>query len=320
MPTGNRLVGRIRAYGRARVDITLNARDEADWQRRWHEPLNDFPFELGQAAFEYAVEDFPAEVGFFIDILGFSTTAFSPSFAQFSSPDGNFRFAVSACQPDQSGTSPDTLRIQFVIQDFNQTIQELESRGVVFDPSPEAVQRSPVSNHARFRTPHGITIDLISEGEEPPESSAEGEYAQAEDDYQTLDAPEAGLEAGEYDSQIQLVMTSDHADAEALPDNQPEAHSSNQPNLPRQNPPALNDFSVSARRNDHRHPPRSNPWSSAIETKPERSHLKVGRSTAIQHLPDRESSSPGSQLEKDQSAKHEVEITYSDLDEYDSEG
>ena len=75
---------RIRAYGKARIDVTLRATDEKEWQSMWRNPLNPFPFTWADDwafCFEYQVDDFPAEVGFFIDILGFEVRAFSPSYA-----------------------------------------------------------------------------------------------------------------------------------------------------------------------------------------------------------------------------------------------
>ena len=63
---------RFRAYGKARIDIAKRAETRDDWDQLWKKPTNPFPFSWGSSwkqCIEYKVADFPAEVGFFIDIL-----------------------------------------------------------------------------------------------------------------------------------------------------------------------------------------------------------------------------------------------------------
>ena len=99
MATDIRSQPRVRAYGNSRIEITKRAQDEHEWQNLWREPLNPFPFKWGRTwkhCIEYHVEDFASEAGFFIDILGLQVSAFSPTYAQFTSPDQEFTFAVTA--------------------------------------------------------------------------------------------------------------------------------------------------------------------------------------------------------------------------------
>jgi len=108
---------------------------------------------------EYRVDDFAAEIGFLIDILGLPVNAFDPDYAMFTSPEGEFFFAVV---PAGEGTStpPDAIRLQFMLADIFATADELESRGIAFEQPPQPVAPGAALNIATFRTPHGICIDL----------------------------------------------------------------------------------------------------------------------------------------------------------------
>lgn len=151
---------RIRALGKARIDVTQRAANEEDWQRMWREPRFTFPFEWGsgwRSAFHYYVADFAAEIGFFIDVLGLPVMAFSPSFAQFSEPDGEFLFSVTGVAEGMLATPPDTLRMQFSVKNYSAVLGELTKRGIQFENGPEAEE---AVLPAVFRTPHGIAIEL----------------------------------------------------------------------------------------------------------------------------------------------------------------
>ncbi len=162
---------KMRAYGKARIDITKRAKDERDWQENWREQLYFYPFEFAdgwKTCFEYKVDDFAAEVGFYMDFLGFPSSAFSPSYAQFTSPDGDFFIGVSAVDEGEESTPPDTLRLQFNIIDLFDTIDELESRGIIFEGKPQPLYDDSDILVTTFRTPHGISIDLWGSDEISP--------------------------------------------------------------------------------------------------------------------------------------------------------
>src|SRR3990170_7954016 len=105
---------RFRAYGKARIDIARRAQKPDDWYQLWKEPNNQFPFSWGKnwkQNIEYMVDDFPAEVGFFIDILGFPVNAFDPDYAMFTSPQGDFYISIVPAQEGENGTPPEAFRI-----------------------------------------------------------------------------------------------------------------------------------------------------------------------------------------------------------------
>ncbi len=160
MSPNNRIDPRVRAYGKARIDVTQRARDESEWQSMWREPRYEFPFSFEKGwkhSIQYLVDDYPAEIGFFIDVLGFPVSAFSPSYAQFTSPGGDFHFSVAQAE-GAAATPPELISIQFKIESLAETIEELEKRGVTFDRKPDSVENTVAV--ATLRSPHGVPIEL----------------------------------------------------------------------------------------------------------------------------------------------------------------
>ena len=182
---------RVRAYGKARIDITRRAKDEEEWRRLWKAPSQPYAFTAGEGwkfNLVYTVDDYAAEIGFFIDVLGFQVLAFSPSQAQLASSDGSFAFTVLAARDEGSSTPPEALRLQLNVEAILPTVRELERRGVNIEQQPTPVQAGSNWQIASFRTPHGVTIELLSESladEAPPASEhkfIEGASVQHRDD------------------------------------------------------------------------------------------------------------------------------------------
>jgi catechol 2,3-dioxygenase-like lactoylglutathione lyase family enzyme len=154
---------RFRAYGKARIDIAKRAETRDDWDQLWKKPTNPFPFSWGSSwkhCIEYKVTDFPAEVGFFIDILGFPVNAFDPDYAMFTSPNGDFYFSVVPTREGELPTPHGAIRLQFMVQDIIETSHELERRGVEFTQMPARVADNSSCLIGSFRTPNGIGIEL----------------------------------------------------------------------------------------------------------------------------------------------------------------
>jgi catechol 2,3-dioxygenase-like lactoylglutathione lyase family enzyme len=164
---------RFRAYGKARLDIARRAKTRQDWDMLWKCSTNPFPFTWGESwkhCVEYKVDDFAAEVGFFVDILGLPVNAFDPSYAMFTSPGGDFFIGVVPTPEKTESTPNDAIRLQFMVQDIMATTKELERRGVLFEQQPEPCQPGSSLYIGYFRTPHGIPVDLwgyIGEQEDP---------------------------------------------------------------------------------------------------------------------------------------------------------
>ena len=154
---------RFRAYGKARIDIAKRAATRDDWDQLWKKPTNPFPFSWGSSwkqCVEYKVADFPSEVGFFIDILGFPVNAFDPDYAMFTSPNGDFYFSVVPTWEGETPTPAGAIRLQFMVQDIIATAIELERRGVIFDQMPARVANNSAFMIGVFHTPNGMRIEL----------------------------------------------------------------------------------------------------------------------------------------------------------------
>lgn len=179
---------RFRAYGKARIDIAQRAQTEDDWYDLWKESSNPYPFRWGKnwrQSIEYKVDDFAAEVGFFIDILGLPVNAFDPDYAMFTSPGRDFYFSVVPTFEGEESTPPDAIRIQFMVEDIFDLIDELEQRGVDFEQQPQPCEPDSSLYIAFFRTPHGICVDLW--GVEDFDEDEYEDYQVTEDEIQTSD-------------------------------------------------------------------------------------------------------------------------------------
>jgi catechol 2,3-dioxygenase-like lactoylglutathione lyase family enzyme len=177
---------KFRAYGKARLDIAQRAATSSDWEQLWKKPAHNFPFSWGEPwkqCIEYRVDDFAAEVGFWIDVLGLPVNAFDPDYAMFTSPGRDFNFAVVPAPPGSQSTPPDAIRIQFMLEDVLAAANTLEGRGVVFEQWPQPCAPGSSLNIGYFRTPHGICVDLWGEVEkESLEDTALAQVATGVDD------------------------------------------------------------------------------------------------------------------------------------------
>lgn len=184
---------RVRAYGKARLDIARRAQTRQDWDTLWKKPQYDFPFTWGEhwkQCIEYRVADFAAEVGFFIDVLGLPVNAFNEYYAMFTGPAQEFYFAITPTFEGQEPTPPDALRLQFLVAGIQEVAQELESRGIEFEQPPQPVSDGSNYHVGVFRTPHGICIDLCGLVDQPGDTANESQPENEE--YQEIEeAPSA---------------------------------------------------------------------------------------------------------------------------------
>src|SRR4030042_1987673 len=155
MATNYPINPRVRAYGKARLDIAGRATSQSQWEKLWKHPVNSFPFVWGDSwkqCIEYRVDDFPAEVGFYTDILGLPVNAHDPGYAMFTSPQGDFFFSVVPTPLTAHSTPPDAFRLQFSVKDIIAITQELQQRGIDFEQTPLPVHPGSSLSIASFRT------------------------------------------------------------------------------------------------------------------------------------------------------------------------
>lgn len=219
---------RFRAYGKARLDIAQRTKTRQDWDELWKGSTNPFPFNWGESwkhCVEYKVDDFAAEVGFFVDILGFPVNAFDPAYAMFTSPGGDFYIGVVPTQEKADSTPRDSIRLQFMVKDILQTTKELERRGVLFEQQPRPCQPRSSLYIGYFRTPHGIPVDLwgylvegqnLDQDEDPFKESEDQDISEPidQDDYYQSDHDIEELQDEELQIPIILPDVSEQTDEE----------------------------------------------------------------------------------------------------------
>ena len=132
-------------------------------------PTPAFPFKWGECwthTVEYRVADFEAEVGFFLDVMGFRPNALGPDYAMFTGPNRDFFLSIVPANDVAEATPGDTLRLGFMIQEIEKVAAELRRRGVELEKPVARYQESEAPLYtARFRTPNGIAVDLWGMGE-----------------------------------------------------------------------------------------------------------------------------------------------------------
>ena len=155
-------------FGVSRIKIAEKAKTQEDWKRNWVNPRYRYNFKLGpwwKMTIEYKVDDFPAEVGFFTDILGFPTNALGNSYAMFTSPSDEFHISIIETPKDQVCTPDDAIKIEFMVKNIAGVTEDLRKRGIRFE---KELSRSGGKDSqfisGSFRTPNNIKITLWSVG------------------------------------------------------------------------------------------------------------------------------------------------------------
>jgi catechol 2,3-dioxygenase-like lactoylglutathione lyase family enzyme len=149
-------------YGKQRIEFANNVKQPEDWDK-WEANKNPFMFDFGPCwhhTTEYRVADYAAEVGFFIDVLGFDCNTISDDYIMIMSPGREFFFSFRPCKDGESPTPSDAITIEFFLNDLKATCEKLQARGIEF--THELAPDSPGSPMltARFTTPNKMPIRL----------------------------------------------------------------------------------------------------------------------------------------------------------------
>lgn len=105
--------------------------------------------------FQYPVTDLFAEVGFFLDVFGFSMAAFSDDYALFTTPREEFAFSAMK-QNDHMDLS--AFRLQFFTDNLDGILQELENRNA----QPRIFEGAPKQRVLALTSPAGLPIEVWS--------------------------------------------------------------------------------------------------------------------------------------------------------------
>jgi catechol 2,3-dioxygenase-like lactoylglutathione lyase family enzyme len=153
----------LRERGEHLMEMARNASTKEDWKKIWEIPRPDIAFTWGtcwKQCVEYHVNDFASEVAFYLDVLGLSFNAFDPNYAMFTSPDHAFYLAVTPANDDSPAVTPNTMRVEFMVEDIHATVEKLAQRGLVVDEVSQPWGENNPMHIARFLTPNGVGITL----------------------------------------------------------------------------------------------------------------------------------------------------------------
>ena len=150
------------ALGSARLRVAREATTAEQWRESWPSAPEELPFRWGScwtATMQYRVADFAAEIGFFIDGLGFTANALDQNYCMFAAPDRSYFFSIVPADEEHAATPPDALTIGFMAEHVEVARREIEARGIEFSRAPEPYQSSSLLR-GELRTPNGILVEL----------------------------------------------------------------------------------------------------------------------------------------------------------------
>lgn len=110
-----------------------------------------------QQMFEYPVEDFEAEVGFYVRVFGFPTIALTNEYALFKHPDKGYCMSFRKAEGAPAG-SLQGLKLLFMTTDIPATEAHLEQTTLV--PDRDIRKGSPVQDVIHFATPAGLAVEI----------------------------------------------------------------------------------------------------------------------------------------------------------------
>lgn len=141
------MIGQLRAIGKHAIAQGGREPNPLPW---------NFVDTVFRCAWEYPVTDFDAEVGFYLDVLGFSTIALDEEYALFTTPDEHLTFA---CRRHEQGSHDYSGHILcFMTKDIESFAESLEAR--VGANTIARLVGSPVQTVLRIASPAGLQIDI----------------------------------------------------------------------------------------------------------------------------------------------------------------
>lgn len=155
----------VRAWddlGQKRLEVAATARSKEDWEERWPAPA-PWAFVWGpcwRTTVEYKVRRFAAEVGFFVDGLGFDANALSADYCMVMAPDRSC-FLSFIPAGDGEATPPGAIRFEMMVDGLTELASQLRARGIEFDGGPAPYEGGPMFT-AELTSPNGLAIRIWS--------------------------------------------------------------------------------------------------------------------------------------------------------------
>lgn len=156
-------IARARAHGKARLEALRAGSTPSDSDGAWAPAAAGPAFAIGtcwtQCTF-YAVGDFEAEIGFYLDILGLRAFVLSQDEAMFTTATNEYYVGVKRASDDEPAVNGNSLRVQFMVADIAKVVGDLESRGINYEQRPEPFGEGSPLWFGTLRSPNGVRVDL----------------------------------------------------------------------------------------------------------------------------------------------------------------
>ncbi len=110
--------------------------------------------------FEYYVEDFLSEVGFFTDMMGLQIKGFDEEYIMFKSPGDEFFFGFWASDDKVPATPKGALRMMFWVKNPVEVAKTLTERGIEFIDEIKPVQDGATFHQGKIISPNGVVIQI----------------------------------------------------------------------------------------------------------------------------------------------------------------
>ena len=149
--------------GTKRIKIISEIKSPQEYAKKWPKPKNKFNFKWGdcwKAVIEYGVSDYEAEVGFYIDYLGFSLNAIWDDHAMLMTPDGEYAFTIYR-DKTVKGKIDKLLNVQFMLGNIKSVSSRLKRNKVkIVQALKNEWGKDSAMKKFKFLTPNGIQITL----------------------------------------------------------------------------------------------------------------------------------------------------------------
>jgi hypothetical protein len=152
---------RCRTYGIERLRAAAAIHTRRDVERMWREPANPFAFAFADGwkhTVALRIMDFPAEVGFYVDVLGFAANAIAADYVMLTSPRREF-FLSLVQAGKRAATPPETISLEFMVSGLRATVDALRTRGIAVSSASPHSSGSPL-HRASLDTPNGFKLTL----------------------------------------------------------------------------------------------------------------------------------------------------------------
>lgn len=108
--------------------------------------------------FEYAVDEYETEVGFYSEVFGFSVIAMTSDYALYTTPANEFHFSIRAADEHHAASKFDGLKLLFMTADFATAEAHIRGSGLIKDA--EVREGSPSQRVLYMTSPAGLSIEI----------------------------------------------------------------------------------------------------------------------------------------------------------------